>query len=502
MDIEFIIVQAGGKGTRLMPLTKNRPKALVPVENMPLLFHLFQKYPDKKYVIIGDYKFDALQRYLETYATVNYMLIRSVGEGNAAGIKSALSLIPEHAAFMLIWSDLLLSEDFDPMLLPTGNYIGVTNRYACSWRYESGKLEKVSVQRNGVAGCFLFRSKEVLSELPEQGSFTKYLQTLPVSYESVDMGQAREMGTLEALRTDSRENRCRPYNKMTFTDEQVTKVGLTKEAEVLIQREIEWYTKVDSLHFRGIPKIYSYSPLTLERIHGENIFKVQLDDSTKKIVIDKLYDRLDELHHLTVAAVNCHDMWEDYYAKTMRRLRSIRDVIPFANEKVITINDLACPNIYCYPGLLQDKVKRILQGGEFGIIHGDCTLTNTLLDTDNNIYFIDARGYFGHSRLVGDVYYDWAKIYYSIEGAFDRFNVGDFSLNIGEKSVEYAIAPSGWEHLTEYFLRKIPNCDVYRLKLIHAIIWLSLASHCSEDYDSLCTAFYNGLYLLNTLDGE
>ena len=44
--MEYIIVQAGGKGTRLGYLTENKPKALVPVENLPMLFHLFRKYPD------------------------------------------------------------------------------------------------------------------------------------------------------------------------------------------------------------------------------------------------------------------------------------------------------------------------------------------------------------------------------------------------------------------------------------------------------------------------
>ena len=40
--MEYIIVQAGGKGTRLGRLTQNKPKALVPVENLPMLFHLFR----------------------------------------------------------------------------------------------------------------------------------------------------------------------------------------------------------------------------------------------------------------------------------------------------------------------------------------------------------------------------------------------------------------------------------------------------------------------------
>ena len=53
---KYIVVQAGGRGSRLGYLTDNRPKCLVPVENKPMLFHLFDRYIDKKFIIIGDYK--------------------------------------------------------------------------------------------------------------------------------------------------------------------------------------------------------------------------------------------------------------------------------------------------------------------------------------------------------------------------------------------------------------------------------------------------------------
>ena len=48
--MDYIIVQAGGKGTRICYLTKNKPKALVSVDNLPMLFHLFRQFPDKKFI--------------------------------------------------------------------------------------------------------------------------------------------------------------------------------------------------------------------------------------------------------------------------------------------------------------------------------------------------------------------------------------------------------------------------------------------------------------------
>lgn len=501
MNADYIIVQAGGKGTRLRPLTDNKPKSLVSVNNLPLVFHLFKKFPAKKFIIIGDYKFDVLARYLEQYAEVDYMLVHAQGEGNATGINTALTYIPNGTPLMIIWSDLMLADDFDIEALSDGCYVGTTEKFPCSWSFENGDLKKMPSTTNGVAGCFLFNNKQKLLGLPDNGSFTAYLQSSDLELKEFSLGSAVEVGTLESFaKVNSLENRCRPYNKITIDGEKVIKEGLTAEGKKLIDKEVVWYRELDRQNFKGIPQVYSLDPLTIERIYGDNIFRAQINDAAKKEVIDNLVLRLEQMHSLKKGEVNCFDMQQDYYAKTMKRLRSIESVIPFSNEKEIRINGRACTNVLRDPAYLQQKVNKILTTSEFGIIHGDCTLTNTLIDADNNIYFIDARGYFGHTELIGDVYYDWAKVYYSIEGAFDQFNVKNFSLHIGGSDVTYSIGASGWEHLTGYYLSKIPGCDTYRLKLIHAIIWLSLASHCWEDYDSLCTAFYNGLYLLNTLE--
>ena len=65
-----IIIQAGGKGTRLEHLTYNRPKCLVPVHNRPMIFHLFNKYKDAEFVVIGDYKYDVLEKYRNFYLLI------------------------------------------------------------------------------------------------------------------------------------------------------------------------------------------------------------------------------------------------------------------------------------------------------------------------------------------------------------------------------------------------------------------------------------------------
>ena len=497
MEVDYIVIQAGGSGTRLGKLTHSRPKALVPVLNRPIVFHLFERWPKKKFIIIGDYKFEVLSRYLQAFADVDYLLVRAEGKGNAAGVAEAMRYIPDGEPFMLMWSDLLLDER---LVLPEKTapcYVGVSDRFPCSWRFRDGVIEKVpSEGRFGVAGCFLFDSKVKLQGLPHEGSFTKWLSVSNLPLQDWNMRDSVEAGTLAAVKTiDPGTTRCRPYNHMEFTNDCVIKTGLTDEGRKLIEREVRWYKAVAGYGFQAVPKIYVYEPLTMERIDGENIFLAELTEEKKKKVIDQLVEMLDGLHKSAQPGPDYFGLEKDYYSKTIKRVQAIRDAIPFADRPYININGRRCRNVLAFRDEFRREIHDFLFWADFGPIHGDCTLTNTMIDKDGRIYFIDARGYFGTREIMGDVYYDWAKIYYSLAGHFDRFNIKDFELEITDREVRYEIAPSGWEGLTAYFLDKIPDCNVAKLQLIHAIVWISLASHCWEDYDSMCLAFYNGLAL-------
>ena len=56
-DIKYVIVQSGGKGTRLGKYAMNRPKCLVPVYGKPMIDQTLEVYKDKTVIIIGDTHF-------------------------------------------------------------------------------------------------------------------------------------------------------------------------------------------------------------------------------------------------------------------------------------------------------------------------------------------------------------------------------------------------------------------------------------------------------------
>ena len=111
--------------------------------------------------------------------------------------------------------------------------------------------------------------------------------------------------------------------------------------------------------------------------------------------------------------------------------------------------------------------------------------------------FIDPRGYFGFTSLYGDAAYDWAKLYYSIIGNYDQFNMGNFKLEIKEDDINLQINSNGWEDMGQEFFSLLDgNVTEQQINLIHAVIWLSLTTYAWDDFDSICGAFYNGLFYL------
>ena len=495
MKINHVIIQAGGLGTRMGKLTKNRPKCLISVENKPMIFHAFDYFPECDFVIICDYKDEVLRQYLRVFANCKYRLVVTRNKGNLAGIKKASELI-EDGSVLIMWSDLILKNvDFD--CLSDDNYIGVTDKFQCSRFYENYKFVREGQSINGVAGCFVLLNSTILKNAEEDGSFVDWIEN-KIQFKKLYLNDTIDVGTIDRFRCiDNNSNRCRPYNRMIFQDDVVTKIGLTPEGQKLIEREVNWYKAMEEYGFRRIPKIMEYNPLVMQKIDGDNVFCSKMSESERVDVLMNIMVSLDELHSFEFIEADKKSMFMEYYEKTLNRLKSVADAIPFSSDKEIFINGKKRQNILFNPILLERAVEEFLGIKHYVPIHGDCTLTNTMVSREGEVFFIDARGYFGIHNIFGDPDYDWAKLYYSIIGNFDQFNIKNFSITIGNQAIEYKIDSNGWEQFEGILIQHIGKDRMKKIKLIHSIIWLSMASHVWEDYDSMCLAFYNGLVLFD-----
>lgn len=497
MELKYIVVQAGGKGSRMERLTRNKPKALVPVNNLPMIFHLFKKFPDKKFLIIGDYKFDVLKRYLHSFTPppLDYTLIKAEGKGTCAGMSDALSRIPDNEPFLLIWCDLILADEHE---LPDTdkNVVGISQGFSCRWSYRDGEFLEEPSDNHGVAGYFIFQNKNLIADVPNSGEFVRWLKEKNFAFDEQPLPHTKEYG-LYSEWSKLPQMRCRPFNQITVEGNKVIKRGIDEQGRELAKKEIAWYKKIQAENFANIPVIYKFEPLTMEFIDGQNIYEYNyIPDEQKRYILKKIVQCLQDVHKLAGVKADKESYFDAYIGKTYKRLEKVRNLVPFANDKTVTINGRVCRNIF----FCQEECERLVMQympEEFRLIHGDCTFSNMMLRHDTEPVLIDPRGYFGHVQFYGDVAYDWVKLYYSVLSNYDRFNLKRFSLEIKDDGVSLDIESNGWENLEEYFFELLDEeVSKRQMKLLLAITWLSLTTYAWEDYDSICGAFYNGLYYL------
>ncbi len=494
-----IIIQAGGKGTRLEGLTRNKPKCLVPVNNLPILFYAFQKFKDAEFTIIADYKTEVLEKYLKIFASeYNYKIVKADKKGTISGIKETIAKYRDDEPFMIMWCDLILADNFT---IPdfNANYVGISKDFECRWSFIDGKFIKEPSKENGVAGLFIFKNKSYVKNIADEGALVGWLQKQNIHFKTLSLTGSKEIGTLLSYADNNDDApKCRPFNSLEFRGDIIIKRGISEQGRKIAVDEINWYKHIKQAGYDNIPEIYEYEPLTMKRVAGKNIFEYDcLTKSQKREILRKLIEALKDLHALEPAKpAVISDVEENYITKTFDRLSKVQNLIPFADKEFIKINGLYYKNIFFNQEEFIDAVKNIYPD-KFYLIHGDCTFSNMMFDTFNmKAILIDPRGYFGKTKFYGDVDYDWAKLYYSLKGDYDQFNRKNFTLNIKEKDVEIAIKPNNWADMEDFFFECLPQVSKYKIKLLHAIIWLSLTTYAWEDYDSICGAFYNGIIRL------
>jgi glucose-1-phosphate thymidylyltransferase len=102
------VVLAAGEGTRLRPLTEDKPKGMVEVAGRPILTHCFEQLVDlgaeELIVVVGYRKQDIISHYGDTFADVP---ITYTHQREQKGLAHALLTVEEHVDddFMLMLGD-------------------------------------------------------------------------------------------------------------------------------------------------------------------------------------------------------------------------------------------------------------------------------------------------------------------------------------------------------------------------------------------------------------
>lgn len=491
------IIQAGGHGSRMNNLTSIKPKCLIPVFGKPIICHWLDLHPDSEFIIICDYKKEILKKYLNKFSkSSNFIFVETNKKGTCAGIKKALNYINETEPFAIIWSDLLCLAKQEYAV--NGINIGLTSNkcsFPCRWTYKN-KLKKELTNSNGVSGIFVIEKKTLIQDIPIEDSFTKYLLTKEKNINTFYINDIIDIGTEEQFKKYHTNNRF--FNSVVIEDNLVIKTTKIKKYESLIEDEILWYEHVKKLGFNRIPQLISTKPLTISKLDGVHPFDMA---PSKDFLLDAI-NCIKTLHKLQIEKQNLSEMEAVYKDKTLERINSVKELIPFIDQEHIIINSVNFKNPFHEKNYNEflNKIQNICNVNNFTLIHGDPTFSN-MLSCKNKAYLIDPRGYFGNTKLIGDPRYDYAKFYYSFYSNYDSVNSKNYYIDLKSNCVFLKIKDNGWSILEDVFFNNIPYSKE-EIKLINVLIWFSLCGYVIEDYSSILLSFYNGVKLYGELSNS
>jgi dTDP-glucose pyrophosphorylase len=198
----WVVLMAGGMGTRLRPLTESTPKPMLQVSGKPILENIVQSFIDqgfRKFFVSVNYMAEAVRDYFgdgrDWGVTIEYLM-----EKQRLGTAGALSLLPSQPAdpFVVMNGDLLTRVRFDNLLHFHSEH-GATatmavREYDFQVPYGVVRLEGSSVkaidekpvQRFFVNAGIYALSPEVLAQVPRDAFFD-----MPTLFDRVIAGGKR-----------------------------------------------------------------------------------------------------------------------------------------------------------------------------------------------------------------------------------------------------------------------------------------------------------------------
>jgi capsule biosynthesis phosphatase len=259
----------------------------------------------------------------------------------------------------------------------------------------------------------------------------------------------------------------RTFNKVDYNKDKVVKTTSN-------EGEIYWYQNIPRGCGYMFPKVYDITDnqITMENIEGVSFSYLYTNKQLKTEQLINLTAQLRQLHEHETKVDKYPKVYADYNQKLRDRY----------------YNNLELYNKYIHAESIFKKLDNLLfyyDDAIFSVIHGDPVFTN-VLQTEQGLKFIDMKGKIdGELTIIGDAYYDLAKVYQSILGY-------DFILNDIELDNIYI------DEFRNVFEGLFEEKGLRIIKIITASLFFTLMPLHTEDQDKFAKYFK----IINTLLDE
>lgn len=284
--------------------------------------------------------------------------------------------------------------------------------------------------------------------------------------------------------------------------------------------EIQWYLKLPSDVEYCRPRIFSYSTsyanpfIEMEYYSYHTVHELFLYGSLRydqwKSIFEKIAFVMRDLSRYTVKGdLIKSSLKEMYLEKTLSRLKKINEIpeLHLLMNEPITINGIRYWSLNKICTMLKCEIpQKLCEAQELHIIHGDLCFTNILVDDNYSfVKLIDPRGKFGSYDIYGDIRYDLAKLFHSVDGKYDLIIKNKMNTQYDEinNSIILAFKDNKIECdlyalLQEVFSDLIKD-QIKNIEFIESLLFLSMIPLHNENKNHQIAMIATGIQILNRI---
>lgn len=520
-----VVIPAAGLGSRLGLFTKNYSKAMCTLGRMPVISHIINQFSNNdEIIILLGYKGDLLKQVVEACHPDKNIKFVNVDkfEGDGSGLGYSL-----HCAYDLLqkpfmfWSCDTVLPKFDLNKCDYKSNWAVVSSCGDFYNYRHMRVKDGRVigiypkdaeydkeLKSYVGVSFIYDYKEFWAawdsnkEAFISGGETYGLINLSNldaynADEWIDTGNKPIFEKYKAIYSSQMEETVleKPDEAIWFVDDRVIKFHVDPK---FISDRVERFSTClcDKQKSHGIEL-----PVLLS--HSANVYSYKRADgviASKVITADMLYDIMDKYLDVDYVDIPYDEkiaIYNDFYKnKTLSRIKKYCDEYEDIDSDC-TVNGVKCESASKLVESLDwnSLAKRGIFTNNY---HGDFHLENILVD-GNNYIMLDWRQNFGKS-MVGDVYYDIAKMWHSLivnhsmvhDNLFTVENKTKKDINI---NIHRTLVDTECEDALKSYLICSDKYDYHISELMTAIIFLNIAACHVYPYSKFL--FYLGKMMIN-----
>ncbi len=305
----------------------------------------------------------------------------------------------------------------------------------------------------------------------------------------------------------------REFNSIQFDELRGTITKSSKDREKFLD-EINYYLLLPERLRIFFPRVVAHRTswedlsLTLEyygyRTLSELLLYENLDPKVWRLIFEHLADAERAFSEFRRDA-DLKALREMYLDRPESRLAQLRSsaIGELVNARRVTLNGNEIRGIpEIWPAVREELQQLVDQTAGLSVIHGDLCFSNILYDLSGRLCkFIDPRGSFGNRGIYGDPRYDVAKLYHSLDGAYD-FIVNDLfrvDLSSNTYSLDAFSGPKATAITAIFEEVFFKTFDRSQIELIEGVLFLTMGVFHGDSREPQTAMFLTGLRILNDL---